>query len=94
MALCARAQRPLLLLGGVRQTMARRQIFSIDGVFDSHLKEDTVLRVEKHWKPLLRSTVPKVVADFFWGGRGLLLFLVMVKRITSVFLFVIKRKND
>jgi hypothetical protein len=50
--------------------MARRQIFSIDGVFDSHLKEDTVLRVEKHWKPLLRSTVPKVVADFFLVGRG------------------------
>jgi hypothetical protein len=74
MALCARAQRPLLLLWGARQSMARRQIFSIDGVFDSHLKEDTVLRVEKHWKPLLRSTVPKVVAYFFGGERGYCFF--------------------
>lgn len=53
--LCGRGQ---LLLG---RGMQRRMIYSIDGVFESHLKEDTVLQVEKHWKPRLANTIPKVL---------------------------------
>jgi hypothetical protein len=59
MALCARAHR-LLLRRQQERPSWRRMICSIDGVFDSHLKEDTVRRVEAHWRPRLASTLPKV----------------------------------
>jgi hypothetical protein len=59
MALCARAHR-LLLRRQQERPSWRRMIYSFDGVFDSHLKEDTVRRVEAHWRPRLASTLPKV----------------------------------
>ncbi len=59
MALRARAHR-LLLRQLQERPSWRRMIYSIDGVFESHLKEDTVRRVEAHWRPRLASTLPKV----------------------------------
>ena len=62
MGMCARAHRLLLEQGRRRSSRQQQQrlIYSIDGVFDSHLKEDTVLRVEQHWRPLITSLIPKV----------------------------------
>jgi hypothetical protein len=49
-----------LLIRKSLQQEDRRLIYSIDGVFDTHLKEDTIFQVEKYWKPRLATTIPKV----------------------------------
>ena len=68
MVLCARAHGLLLGRRLQQQHLIRRSIYSIDGVFDSHLREDPVIQVEKFWKPRLASSIHKVGKRERYGG--------------------------
>jgi len=46
----------------IRQSV--RSIYSIDGVFDKYLENDTMIKLEAYWRDKIKDSLPKVSSGF------------------------------
>ena len=51
-------------LNSTRIRQSVRSIYSIDGVFDKYLENDTMIKIEAHWRDKIKDSLPKVSSGF------------------------------
>ena len=51
-------------LNSTRIRQSVRSIYSIDGVFDKYLENDTMIKLEAYWRDKIKDSLPKVSRGF------------------------------